>query len=507
MGWLKVCAAADKIQSGFTPEQLASLAASDAQPRRFDLALLLLFLLTLPFINPWVRGDGVGYYAYARAPLINHNLDFTYDYQSANESFRGLRCEPDGTPKEQFRTVTRHLDNHFTVGPAILWAPFLLVAHGGVLLARAFGAQVPADGYSAPYRLAMALATCLYGFLGLLISFRLARKYVSPLWSFVATLGIWGASSLPVYMYFNPSWSHAHSAFVCALFLCYWDHTRERRSLRQWLLMGLIVGLMLDVYYANLMLVSVLVIEALRQYTRLLLARPVAWPEVFRLIGRHLLFSLIVVFVMIPTFASRWVVYGGPFKTGYLSLRDFLWNSPVFFSILFSSNHGLLSWTPLILFSIAGLALFALRVPKVGVPFFIGFVAFYTFMAFYPDWAGISSFGNRFFTSLTALFILGLGYLLRRFAGFFARQRTALVLATAVLLCFVLWNLGLIYQWGTHLVPARGPISFQEAAANQFTVVPRQLTSHLRSYFFRRSDLMRQIEERDLEQIKKNAEP
>jgi len=28
-------------------------------------------------LNPWVRGDGVGYYAFARAPLIQHNLDFT----------------------------------------------------------------------------------------------------------------------------------------------------------------------------------------------------------------------------------------------------------------------------------------------------------------------------------------------------------------------------------------------------------------------------------------------
>ena len=58
------------------------------QQGRFEWLLLIIFLLTLPLLNPWVRGDGVGYYAYARAPLIEHNLDFTHDYQSANESFR-----------------------------------------------------------------------------------------------------------------------------------------------------------------------------------------------------------------------------------------------------------------------------------------------------------------------------------------------------------------------------------------------------------------------------------
>ena len=199
--------------------------------RRLEISLLVIFVMTLPLLNPWIRGDGVGYYAYARAPLIEHNLDFTHDYQFANASFREARCNENGNPKPEFRTSTGHLDNHFTVGPAMLWSPFLLVAHAAVLVARTLGSLVPANGFSWPYRYAMAFATGLYGFLGLFVSFRLARKYVGPLWSFVATIAIWWATSLPVYMYFNPSWSYAHSAFAVALFLWYWDATREGRSL------------------------------------------------------------------------------------------------------------------------------------------------------------------------------------------------------------------------------------------------------------------------------------
>ena len=469
--------------------------------RRFERILLIIFLLTLPLLNPWVRGDGVGYYAYARAPLIEHNLDFTHDYQLANDSFREARCDENGQPKAEFRTRTGHLDNHFTVGPAMLWSPFLLAAHGGVLLARAFGSKIPADGFSAPYRYAMALGTGLYGFLALLLSFRLARKYVGPLWCFVATMAIWWASSLPVYMYFNPSWSHAHSAFMVALFLWYWDATQENRSWAQWLLLGVIAGLMLDVYYPNLMVVTVLAVEALRQYVHILRSGRSSSPSFLELLTRHLLFGFVVIVVMVPTFVSRWIVYGGPFETGYLSIRDFLWRSPVFFSVLFSSNHGLLSWTPLLGLAILGLLFFTFRVPTVGIPFFTAMVAFYLFIAFYPDWAGISSYGNRFFVSLTSLFILGLAYLLERVAARFSQPRVVLAVSSGVLACFVLWNLGFIYQWGTHLVPARGPISFRQATYNQFYVVPGQLTSHLRSYFFRRSDLMRQIEQRDIEQL------
>ncbi len=237
-------------------------------PRKAEILLLVLFLLSLPLLNPWVRGDGVGYYAFARAPLIEHSLDFTHDYQQANTSFRENRLDKNGQPTPEFRTRTGHLENHFTVGPAILWAPFLVVTHAGVLLARSLGSAIPADGFSAPYRIAMALATAFYAFLALLISFRIARKYVDETWALLATLAIWWASSLPVYMYFNPSWSHAHSAFVVALFLWYWHETRDARSLGQWILLGALAGLMLDVYYANVMLFVILPFEAARDVRR-----------------------------------------------------------------------------------------------------------------------------------------------------------------------------------------------------------------------------------------------
>jgi hypothetical protein len=473
----------------------------------YQRSLFLLFLLSLPLVNPIVHGDGVGYYAYARAPLIEHTFDFRHDYQAANESFRENRLDANGEPKPEFRTRTGHLDNHFTVGPAILWFPFLLLAHGAVLLARAFGSSVRADGFSAPYRYAMAFGTALYSFLGLFLSFKLACKYVGPTWALLATVGIWWASPLPVYMYFNPSWSHAHSAFMAALFLWYWDATRERRDLRQWVLLGLITGLMLDVYYANLMIVAVLLVEALPQYAHILQSGRQASPSFTQLLGKHLLFVVVVFLAMIPTFASRWIVYGGPFDTGYVSLQDFLWRDPVFFSVLFSANHGLLAWTPILSLSIIGLVLFAIRLPRVGLPILAAGLAFYLFISFYPDWAGISSFGNRFFLSLTPLFVLGLAFLLERFASLSARPRIALSFASTALACFVLWNLGLIYQWGTHLVPARGPISFRQATYNQFHVVPTQLTAHLRAYFLRRTEMMRQIEKRDIEQMDNDAQP
>src|SRR5262249_13986015 len=147
------------------------------------------------------------------------------------------------------------------------------------------------------------------------------------------------------------------------------------------------------------------------------------------------------------------------------------------------------------------------KTPQVGGPILCTVLAFYYFMASYPDWAGISSYGSRFFVSLTVFFVLGLAILLEKFGEKFRASRAANAAAVLALSLFVLWNLGLMFQWGTHLIPARGPIAWREAAYNQFFVVPRQISSHLHDYFFRRKDLMRQIEERDVQQLKQQSEP
>lgn len=353
----------------------------------------------------------------------------------------------------------------------------------------------------------MALATAIYGFLGLFISFRLARKYVDERWALVATLAIWWASSLPVYMYFNPSWSHAQSAFVVALFLWYWHETRNSRTFAQWVVLGAVGGLMLNIYYANAMLFAVLPLEAIREYTAAFRRAAPDTPGVLQLLARHFAFCFTLIVCLLPTFIAHVIVYGGLFESGYAPINQWFWGSPYVLSVLFSTNHGMISWTPILLFSIIGLFAFWRSVPRIGAAFLLAATAFYYFIAAYPDWAGISSYGNRFFVSLTVLFVLGLAVFLDRLTRFFRTSRAALAAACIVLACFVFWNFGLMFQWGSHLVPARGPISFPQMIRNQFLVVPYQITTQLESYLFRRKALMQQIEKRDVEQLEQQPPP
>ena len=468
---------------------------------KYERILVLLFLLTLPLSNPWVRGDGVGYYAFGRAILIGGNLDFTKDWLDANSSFRMGRVNPDGSINQNQFTVTGHLDNHFTIGPAILWAPFLMTAHLFVEASHVFGSHVSADGYSSPYRIAMALGTALYGFLAIWFSFLLARKYCGEKWAFVAALGIWFASSLPVYMYFNPSWAHAHSAFMVAVFLWYWDRTRADRSTTQWLILGAIAGLMMDVYYISGVLLIVPLMESLAEYWKGLQAKEI--DRVSKLFICNVLFVTTIFVVFAPTLITKKIIYGGYLNFGYT--ERWFWKSPALLKVCFSAEHGLFSWTPILILSVAGL--FLLRRYDRDLSFFLagGFLFYLYAIGCYENWAGISSFGNRFFVSLTPLFVVGL-------ASFFAwivskwRERQATRFAWGATALFVFWNMGLIFQWGTHLIPSRGPISWRDAAHNQYAVVPEQVTQTLRSYLVRRKELMNRIEQQDMKQLRNHDE-
>ena len=470
---------------------------------RNDWVLLVLFILTLPLVNPWIRGDGVGYYAMARAPLVQHNLDFRPDWYAGNTSFRLTKIDPvtNQIYPGEF-TDTGHINNHFSIGPAILWSPFLIPVHAGVKLARALGSHVSGDGFSAPYRFAISLATALYGFLGLWLSYRLARKYVPDYWAFLATIAIWFSSSLPVYMYFNPSWSHAHSAFTVALFLWYWDLTRASRSWQQWIVLGLLGALMMNVYYVNAAVLFIPLLESIGRYLRA--AQTKDWPQFGNLFVQNFTFALCVIAGFLPTLLTKKAIYGGYLKFGYK--EQWFWNSPAILKVAFSSDHGLFSWTPVLLLAIIGL-FFLSRIDRALASYLLVVFALYLYtIGCYESWDGISSFGNRFFVSLTPIFILGLAALFdaiaRALSATGAGERPATILARIATAALILWNLGLIFQWGTHLIPARGPISWREAAYNQVAVVPEQASLTVYRYMTQRKNMMNRIEQEDVGHIK-----
>lgn len=440
---------------------------------------LAAFVLACTLVNPYVRGDGQGYYAWLVSAVVDRDLDFTNQFERADPLFRTLMFEEDGRVADRARTPTGRVGNQWSVGPAVLWAPWFVAAHAAVSLARLAGATVPADGYSWPYLWTVAIGTVTYGLLTLLIATRLASALGYGRTAGLAALAFALASSLPVYMVFLPFHVHALAAFTVALFVTYACRPGGVTSVREWAWWGALAGLMVQVYQLN----GVLLIAAIGVWIGQARTAPPS-----AALARGCAFAAAGILVCAPQLAGKAIVYGSPWTTGYQD--QFFWSSPRLWETLWSANHGWWSWTPIALVACLG-CLRLWRHPGVR-PLLVSAGVFYLVVASYQNWHGQSSFGNRFFLSWTVLLVVGLA------AGLEAAERRVSRRALALGLgALAIWNAGFIFQWGTNIIPNRGPVSFRQVAVNQ-AAVPGRLWSFLWAYLGDRRGTQQAIERDDV---------
>jgi len=447
-------------------------------PRAWWIAAVLVCVI----VNPYVRGDGNGYYAWLVSPVIDGDLDFTNQYRRADPLFQPLIFDEDGTVRPEAVTTTGRVGNQWSVGPAVLWAPWFVAAHVGVITARAFGADTPADGYSWPYLWSVAIGTALYGLLALYLSARVASwlgyEQTAPL----AVVAIGLASSLPVYQLFLPFHVHALAAFVVASFVAYGVRHQEMSRLAHWVCWGALAGLMVQVYHLN----GVFVLGAVWQWIRFV--RVIGWT---RAVGRGVAFTAAAIVVGLPQLVGKTMVYGRPWITGYQD--QFFWTDPRLWQTAFSVNHGWVTWTPVVALALAGLV-WVWRDHRPIRVWMTCAAVFYWVLASYQNWHGQSSFGNRFLVSLTVLLVVGLASLAHHLRTAPAWARATLPAAVVIL---AVWNVGFMFQWGTNIIPNRGPVSFLTVAGNQVGVVPQRLAAFVRRYLGDRRGIQDDIERAD----------
>jgi hypothetical protein len=193
--------------------------------------------------HPVLRGDGNGYYAWLRSPVIDGDLQFENEFRRGDPAFLATTFDAEGELDPSLLTSTGHVRNQWCLGAAILWAPFFLAGHLLVLFGQWFGAGWAADGFSGPYLWLTGLGTAAHAFGGVLLAYRLSRdRLARPGPAALGALVVWGASSLPIYQYFLPFWPFGCGLFVAALLLTVWAAGRGW-GLGRWLLLGLLTGL------------------------------------------------------------------------------------------------------------------------------------------------------------------------------------------------------------------------------------------------------------------------
>jgi Dolichyl-phosphate-mannose-protein mannosyltransferase len=466
----------------------AQFAARDVGPWLIPLIVLLLLPISVPRV---ALSDEVQYFAYLRSVVFDGDLDFRNEYTYFAEQglgfgdpavFNALLREDANNPNPR----TGLLRNVAPVGSAILWAPGFLLADLYVNLVNRFGAAIPRDGYARPYILGVCLMTALYSMLGLLLTYRLARRHSGDFAATLATLTVFLASPLVFYTYIAMPWSHATGFFLFALFLTLWiRHWRRpmERGLGAWLLLGLVGGLMVITREQLGLLLIIPALEALWDYAGLLRAR--RWRDAGLLLGRHAAFLAALVLTITPQLLAYQILNGQPTPSSTVSGK-LIWTSPNFLNTLIDPGRGAFLWSPVLAIGLAGLAILARRDAGLALLLLAGFLAqTYINGAFGTTWHLRRAFGFRRLIECTPIFVLGLAALLE-----WARPRlgAAPLLTAAALL--IGWNVGLIAQW-TLIRPAiRDELIWEGMLRYQLVEVPTQIVGKLRALLFNRCELV-----------------
>lgn len=395
-----------------------------------------------------LKSDGPNYFVYLRSVFFDFDIDFRNEYFSFDKSFWD-------TYRPKF-TETGYYTNVFSVGPAILWSPFYAVAHVFVLLSNLKGQLYTPNGFSSPYIYAVNLASLFYSFLGTALTYKICTRYFSRSNAFISAVTVFLSSFVLYYVVFQPHMSHSVSFFSVTLFVWYWNRTRTGRNSLQWCLLGLLAGLMMLVRWQNGIFMIFPAFESLSNYYSSAVKREV--PLLLGLLKHNLLFLLCALIGFFPQMLTWKIIYGGyltiPQGIGFLR-----WSTPFIPEILFSSRHGLFSWSPVVYLAAIGWFRFS---KGDRLLFYAGSTAFLLMLyvnSIVLDWWAGWSFGMRRFDGFILMFAIGT-------ASWFdlvqkAKPKLALVLMCIALVFFTGFNVNLMNYLNT-IFRAGDPISFKD---------------------------------------------
>jgi hypothetical protein len=325
------------------------------------------------------------------------------------------------------------------------------------------------SGYGPCHRNAVALGSLLYGFATVLLIHDLLRRHFRPGTALGAALLIWLATFLHWYMVQQPTMSHAPSAFGAALALWLWERRRQGRSAGDYFVLGLALGVAMCLRWQNGVLLALPGLELLGRLRR----APPSLPAAAAGGGLLALGTAIGAFPQMAAWKAlydEWLLRYPPHGTDFLRL-----DHPWVLETLFSSRHGLISWTPVFWAAYLGFLPLLRRRPQVAWPL-AGPVVLMTYVNMCSgDWWAGGSFSNRRFDSLLPLLAFGLAA-----AVDVARRLVAAVpslgLATLVV-AFCTWNLTLVGQVRRGLVPRDDTVAFPDLVGNGAHVFAQLLGS------------------------------
>jgi hypothetical protein len=472
VGWLLFASAA----GSFTATWLAGCAALTAASvlvwlpsaparrwRRFvietsDLHLLgvaLAFVLAAPGLPgppggfaSGVSSDGAVYFGYLRSMVFDHDLSIARELD--------------------FLSLPPRVHFIMPVGPMIVWAPLYLVVALVDWLSFRLGlpTSAPFDslalGLTGPYVRAVLVSTWMCASAGLLALHWRLRSEFGRAPALIASLLILGATPLTWYLLHEFSMTHGPSFGLIALALvgtAVW-FVRGVPTAPQSAAIGVLIGLALlvrpqDGLFGLFPLAAAVAgvrHGSVRQWARPLIVLALSFAP----------------FIVVQVAWGRVIMAHDPHafalvgQTGYLNLAASRW-----LEVLFSSRHGLFSWTPIVTVAAIGTVAYLRRNPVWAIPAVAVFAGMCWVNGSTVDWAAGSAFGGRRFVSSLAALSPGLALVVAA-----AARRPMFVIAPLAAVIIV-WNQFLMQLRQEGTVPSDEAVRFDWLVRQQVEVYLR----------------------------------
>jgi len=438
----------------------------------FLLLILIEIVFTIFLLSPSIHGtDGVSNFVYLRSLVVDHNIDFTNEYEYFDNTkdypfkFKDLGVTQTGKPV-----------NRYGIGSSILWSPFYITVYNIRAILNIFDYKFSLEGYEYPFVLATALGTAFYGSLGLIAIYLLLRLYFTPFLSFIAVLSFWFCSPAIFYMYLHPSMSHIPSFFLISTFYYLLFKRIYQIKPHKYFRLGILFSLAVMTRYQDIIHIIPFIIAIIILIIKL---KKENNPKLKKVRYSIIAFIIATILTFIPQMIV-WKYLNGSFFSGptpYLDYGTNLFKPVHFFDVMFSSKNGLFFYHPFLLIAVVGLIIYLKKEWVISIIFLLAFLCTLYLISCWAVWFAGASFGHRMFVSSGIMFAFG-------FAAFYKhifRENKFIVIF--LFLIFFLWNIGLIVQYSTKMIPHQDYVPFKTIVQNQFKKVPNEFISHIKQFF------------------------
>lgn len=397
--------------------------------------LIISLLLTIFNIKSYKKEKGViywdviSYYAYLPATFIHKDL--TLGFMGEIPGDYGNKFWPSKTAEGKRVIKT-------SMGLSIMYAPAFLIAHSYCLISGD-----DADGFTAPYKLALLLASIFYMGVGLSFLRKILVIYFSELVTSLTLVAVVAATNLYHYSSMEGAMSHSFSFALFILFIFTVLKWYKKPNVINIIFLGLLGGLITLIRPTNIIIFLLFVFYDIKSVGdigirfKFLLER-------YRLV---IIMAISFIVVWIPQFIYWKIATGSWFYYSY-GEEGFFFSDPQILNGLFSYRKGWFIYTPIMFFAVSGIFLLRKRLNSFFIPILLFTILnIYIILSWWCWWYG-GGFGLRPFIDSYGILAIPLAVVIERLFSLFKGKRVVFswILCGVILLHGIFQNVKYHYN-------------------------------------------------------------